>query len=71
MPHLSGLLARARSFLDSLGVSYELRDIHRDPGAKEEVRRVLGRVSVPLFGVDGAWVSGYKPDAIRRVLQLN
>lgn len=66
-----GYCARTRSLLDSHGVSYELRDIHRDPDAKEEVRRVLGRVSVPLLGVNGAWVSGYKPDAIRRVLGLD
>lgn len=66
-----GYCARARSLLDSHGVSYELRDIHRDPGAKDEVRRVLGRVSVPLLGVNGAWVSGYKPAAIKRVLGLD
>jgi glutaredoxin len=65
-----GYCARTRSLLDSLGVSYELRDIQRTPGAREEVRSVLGRVSVPLLGVDGAWVSGYKPDAIKRVLGL-
>ena len=65
-----GYCTRTRSLLDSLGVSYELRDIHRTPGARDEVRRVLGRVSVPLLGVDGAWVSGYKPDAIRRVLGI-
>jgi glutaredoxin len=66
-----GYCARTRSLLDSLGVSYELRDIQRDPGARDEVRSVLGRVSVPLLGVDGAWVAGYKPDAIKRVLGLD
>jgi glutaredoxin len=52
---------RARAHLKRLGVAYELRDIERDRGAREEVRRILGRVVVPLLQVGSRYVSGYLP----------
>jgi glutaredoxin len=53
--------SRARQHLERLGVSYELRDIHSDAAAKAYVRRILGRVVVPLLKVGGRHVSGYLP----------
>lgn len=61
--------SRARQHLERLGVPYELRDIHSDSTAKAYVRRILGRVVVPLLKVGGRHVSGYLPaeyDRLRR-----
>jgi glutaredoxin len=59
--------ARARAHLDRLGVIYELRDIQRDRGARDEVRQILGRVVVPLLQVGSRYVSGYLPGEYDRV----
>jgi glutaredoxin len=56
-----GACGRARQHLERLGVPYEIRDIHSDSAAKDYVRRVLGRVVVPLLKVGGRHVSGYLP----------
>jgi len=52
---------QARQHLERLGVAYQLRDIQRDSAAKQHVRRVMGRVVVPLLQVGGRYVSGYLP----------
>ena len=64
-----GACSRARQHLERLGVPYEIRDIHSDSSAKDYVRRILGRVVVPLLKVGGRHVSGYLPaeyDRLRR-----
>ena len=53
--------SRARQHLERLSVPYEIRDIHSDSSAKDYVRRILGRVVVPLLKVGGRHVSGYLP----------
>lgn len=52
---------RARRHLDQMGAHYQLRDVHVDSDAKRHVRRVLGRVVVPLLKAGGTYVSGYLP----------
>jgi len=63
-----GACRKARAFLDSEGVSYDLLDIDADPRAKAEVRRILGSVRIPLLDVGGTYVSGFAPSEIRRAL---
>jgi len=63
-----GACRKARAFLDSEGVSYDLLDIDADPRAKAEVRRILGSVRIPLLDVGGTYVSGFSPSEIRRAL---
>jgi len=63
-----GACRKAKNFLDQEGVTYEERDIDLDPAAKNEVRRVLGSVRIPLLDINGQYVSGYDPKAIRRLL---
>lgn len=60
---------RARRHLDRLGVRYQLVDIHTDTGARDQVRRVLGRVVVPLLKVGGTYVSGYLPREYDRLVR--
>jgi glutaredoxin 3 len=64
-----GACRKAKNFLDQEGVTYEERDIDLDPAAKNEVRRVLGSVRIPLLDINGQYVSGYDPKAIRRLLR--
>lgn len=61
--------AQARQHLERLGVAYQLRDIQRDGAAKDHVRRVMGRVVVPLLQVGGRYVSGYLPAEYDRLAQ--
>jgi glutaredoxin len=63
-----GACRKARAFLDSEGVNYDLLDIDADPRAKAEVRRILGSVRIPLLDVGGTYVSGFAPGEIRRAL---
>jgi glutaredoxin 3 len=63
-----GACRRAKSFLDERGVAYELRDIDAEPQAKEEVRRVVGSVRIPLLDIDGTYVVGYDPKQIGKLL---
>lgn len=58
---------RARQHLERLGVPYEIRDVHSDSAAKQYVRRILGRVVVPLLKVGGRHVSGYLPSEYDRL----
>ncbi|MBW2274134.1 MAG: glutaredoxin family protein [Deltaproteobacteria bacterium] len=64
-----GSCRKAKRFLDREGVSYELRDIDLDPAARDEVRRILGSVRIPLLDIGGTYVSGYDPKEIRHVLR--
>ena len=59
--------ARAEAHLDRIGVHYRLRDIQRDPAAKDHVRRVMGRIVVPLLKVGRRYVSGYLRDEYDRL----
>lgn len=63
-----GACRKAKAFLDQEGVAYDLLDIDRDPRAKEEVRRVLGSVRIPLLDIDGTYVAGFSPSEIRKAL---
>ena len=64
-----GACRKAKAFLDKEGVDYELLDIDADPRAKEEVRRILGSVRIPLLDINGTYVAGFSPDQIRRALR--
>ncbi|MCH7868990.1 MAG: glutaredoxin family protein [Myxococcales bacterium] len=64
-----GACRRAKALLDEERVAYTLRDIDDDPSAKEEVRRILGSVTIPLLDINGTYVSGYKRDTILRLIK--
>lgn len=61
---------RAEAHLDSLGVSYEKRNIERDASAREANRRLNPRGSVPTIAVGNEVVLGFSArgmeDAILR-----
>jgi glutaredoxin 3 len=64
-----GACKRAKQLLDSEGVEYTLRDIDEDPSAKDEVRRVLGSVRIPLIDINGTYVTGYDRKTITRLIR--
>ena len=61
-----GACKRAKRYLDRQGVPYLERDIDSDGSAKQEVRRILGRVAIPLLDVNGHYISGFRPDVYDR-----
>ncbi len=64
-----GACRRTRQLLDAEGVDYALRDIDEDPSAKEEVRRILGSVRIPLIDINGTYVTGYNRKAITKLIR--
>ena len=44
--------ARVRDYLDSQSISVPMKDIHQDPGAKEELIKISGKSQVPCLVVD-------------------
>jgi glutaredoxin len=63
-----GACQRAKQHLDRKGVAYRERDIDDDEDALREVQRVQGRVAIPLLGVDGRFIAGFRPDVYDRAL---
>ncbi len=63
-----GACKRAKRHLDRQGIPYLERDIDADGSAKQEVRRILGRIAIPLLDVDGRYISGFRPDVYDRAL---
>ncbi len=64
-----GACRRAKKLLDRERIAYDLRDIDDDPSAREEVRRILGNVQIPLLDIDGTYVVGYNRKAITRLIK--
>ena len=64
-----GACKRAKQLLDHEGVSYELRDIDDDPGAREEVLSILGSVRIPLLEISGTYVVGYDRKTITKLIK--
>ena len=40
-------------FLDEKGIDVEMLDINKDPKNKEELKRIGGKVQVPMLSIDG------------------
>lgn len=64
-----GACRKTKQLLDSEGIAYNLRDIDDDPDARDEVRRVMGSVTIPLMDVNGTYVSGYDKTTILRLVK--
>ena len=48
-----------KQYLDSLGVSYTVRDIEEDTGAMEELQAKSGTSSVPVTDIAGEIIIGF------------
>ena len=57
---LCGDCQKLKQFMDARGISYELRDIRKNPAFAEEVESATGKLGVPYLVIDGEWVRGYQ-----------
>ena len=63
-----GACKRAKRHLIRQRVPYVERDIESDRSAARDLKRLLGRIAIPLLDVNGRYVSGYRRDVYDRVL---
>lgn len=61
---------KAKEFLDDNGVSYAEINAALEPGAKEKILEMTGRLVVPVFNIDGKWISGFDELVLAKELQL-
>jgi len=54
--------------LDTRGLSYTNRDIEHDPGARDELVRLVGSTAVPVTVIGGKVIRGYDPDRLRKLV---
>jgi glutaredoxin 3 len=45
--------AEARAFMNANGLSYSERDIDKDKNARDDLKRLTGKASIPTIEVDG------------------
>jgi len=50
-----------RAWMDAQGISYELRDIRKNPEYAKELEEKTGKQGVPFLIIDGVWKRGYEP----------
>jgi glutaredoxin 3 len=61
--------ARARAFLDANRLTRIEHDIDTDERAREDLRRLAGKLSVPVFLVDGTLVGpGFSEASLKRAI---
>lgn len=69
MPHtiilysaeLCGDCQLLKAFLDREGVTYETRDIRKNPEHGVELETRTGKLGVPYLVINGIWLRGYQP----------
>ena len=49
-----------KSWMDSKGVAYEIRDIQTDAAHRAALRDGIGKEAVPHLLVDGKWIRSYQ-----------
>jgi glutaredoxin len=60
--------AKAKTAPDTRGLSYTNRDIEHDPGARDELVRLVGSTAVPVTVIGGKVIRGYDPDRLRKLV---
>lgn len=60
-----------KQYLDSLGVSYTVKDIEEDAGAIEELFEISGQKSVPITNIGGEIIRGFNRPKIDEALRAN
>ena len=59
---------RAKSYLDSSGISYENIDVSADKDGLEEMVRISGQMGVPLIVIDGEMIVGFDKERLEELL---
>ncbi|MEM7481955.1 MAG: glutaredoxin domain-containing protein [Acidobacteriota bacterium] len=63
-----GYCRKARAVLADMGLSYDERDIEKDPVAKAEFTRRFGKAGVPILDLDGTVLRGFNEAKMRRAV---
>jgi len=50
-----------RAWMDKQGISYQLRDIRKNPQYAMDLEKETGKQGVPYLIIDGEWKRGYEP----------
>ena len=60
---------KAKKYLNTKGIPYEVRDIEKDPAAYEALVQLTGEASCPVIRADsGAYVRGFDQAAIDKLI---
>lgn len=59
----------AKSFFGVRGISYEEKDVLRDPAAREEMTRKSGAKVVPVIDIDGELLVGYHRERLLEIFK--
>ena len=57
---LCGDCQKLKSFLAENGISYENRDIRKNPAFGQELETTTGKLGVPYLIINGEWQIGYE-----------
>ncbi len=60
---------KAKEFLSELGVDYEDIDVSVDREAAMRMVRATRQMGVPVIEIDGRFIVGFDPDAIKEALE--
>ena len=58
---LCGDCQKLKAWLDSTGITYETRDIKKDPDHSAVLQSKIGKLGVPYLVINGEWKRGYVP----------
>ncbi len=50
-----------RAWMDKQGITYQVRDIRKNPQHADELAQKTGKQGVPYLIIDGEWKRGYEP----------
>lgn len=50
-----------KAFMQAHGITYENRDIRKQPEYARELEEKTGKLGVPYLVIDGEWIRGYAP----------
>lgn len=53
-----------RAWMDKEGITYEVRDIRKDPEHARVLEEKTGKLGVPYLIIDGEWTRGYVPGKV-------
>ena len=61
---------RVKQFLDESGIPYESIDVASDKGARDEMVKKSGQMSVPVVEIDGVTTVGFNEASLKKRLGL-